>query len=74
MYRQRCSGTRQEKYTFHCLRHSPAAHFVKDYDDGGEDIRSLQQLLGHSSSGVTEKYLQFAKQTQRDKQMRYGQD
>lgn len=65
-------GHERKKYTFHCLRHSFAVHFVKDHGDGGGDIRSLQQLLGHSSIDVTEKYLRFADETLRDKQMRHG--
>ena len=65
-------GHERKKYTFHCLRHSFAVHFVKDHGDGGGDIRSLQQLLGHSSIEVTEKYLRFADETLRDKQMRHG--
>ncbi|MFP9192139.1 tyrosine-type recombinase/integrase [Natrialbaceae archaeon A-CW1-1] len=72
--REDASGHERKKYTFHCLRHSFAVHFVKDHGDGGGDIRSLQKLMGHSSIEVTEKYLQFADETLRQKQMRHGPD
>lgn len=65
-------GNERQKYTFHALRHSFAVHFVKDHGDGGGDIRSLQRLLGHSSIETTEKYLRFADDTLRQKQMRHG--
>lgn len=55
-------------YTPHCLRHTMATMLVEN----GADIRSIQEILGHSRISTTEIYLHVSSSRQREVLTRFN--
>jgi len=68
------NGRERKKYSSHALRYSYAVYYVQGGDGKGTsgDIKSLKDLLGHSSTEITERYLQFKPSTLIDLGRRHG--
>ncbi|HPQ72186.1 MAG TPA: tyrosine-type recombinase/integrase [bacterium] len=59
----------ERKFTPHCLRHTMATMLLEN----GADVRSVQEILGHSQISTTEIYLSVSKHRKQEVLTRFNQ-
>lgn len=59
----------EKNYTPHCLRHTMATLLIEN----GADIRSVQEILGHSSISTTEIYISVSKHRKKEVMEKFNQ-
>lgn len=59
----------KRKFTPHCLRHTMATLLIEN----GADVRSVQEILGHSRIDTTEIYLEVSKRRKQEVLSRFNQ-
>ncbi|MCP4603492.1 MAG: tyrosine-type recombinase/integrase, partial [Proteobacteria bacterium] len=68
--RSLCEKARiDRKFTPHCLRHTMATMLLEN----GADVRSVQEIFGHSSISTTEIYLHVSFKHKKSILSRYNQ-
>jgi len=59
----------EHHYTPHCLRHTMATMLIEN----GADVRSTQEILGHSSISTTEIYIHVSRKRKREVLQRFNE-